>query len=148
MHNSIVDLDISEFKRWYPEFETCPEGRLEEFFAEACLFLDNTRNSPVRDLKVRKLLLYLLTAHMAQLFFGANGESPSGLVGRVSSATEGTVSVGVTMGNTDRGADWYNQSPYGAKFWAATLPYRTFRYLPGSSPSLYPRRYYTRWGRW
>lgn len=147
MSNCIVVLDKEEFKVWHPEFKDVPDARLDEFFAEACLFLRNDEHSPVGNCQARKLLLYLLTAHMAALFFGVNGAPAKGTVGRVASATQGSVSVSLDIGPTTATNAWYQQTPWGAKYWAATASLRQFKYVPGSSPSLYPRHYYRRWGR-
>src|SRR5262249_37816262 len=59
-----------------------------------------------------------------------------GTVGRVASATEGSVSVTLEMPNQPAAAAWYLQTPYGASFWAATALYRTARYVPG--PAMRP----------
>jgi hypothetical protein len=55
------------------------------------------------------------------------------LVGRISPATEGTVSVQADVGVMPNTAAWYQQTKYGMGFWAAVAPLRKFRYVPGRS---------------
>jgi hypothetical protein len=89
---------------------------------------------------VRAALLNMLVAHLAQLNLpagggdgsagGTNAAAPSPLVGRITNATEGSVSVQTQMDLPLGSAQWFNQTPYGAQFWAATAAYRTMRYVP------------------
>lgn len=85
----------------------------------------------VTDLDQRRSLLYLILAHLAALSPACGG---SGLVGRITNAAEGSVSVAVDYGDQVRGAAFWLQTPYGAQYWAATGQYRTARYVPGPAP--------------
>jgi hypothetical protein len=115
------------------------EPLAQAYFDEAQLFCDNSRCSPVRNLAIRAVLLNLLVAHVASLNMSAGATSggstsgpaagPSPLVGRITSATEGSVSVTSEMDVPPGSAQWFNQTPYGAEFWAATAAYRTMRYI-------------------
>ena len=67
---------------------------------------------------------------------GAGGGSgvagtPNAPVGRLASATEGTVTVSydypVTPANPSMA--WYAQTKYGAMYWTATVRYRSARYF-------------------
>lgn len=99
----------------------------------------NDGGGPVTTIAAQTNLLNLMVAHVCQLLFGTNEQpGPAQLVGRISSATEGSVSVAVDFPTT-AGAAWYNQTQWGAAFWAATAPYRTMRYVPG------PRRSFAPW---
>jgi len=129
----IVSFVPADFKARYPEFSGVADSLLQSFFDETMLYLDNSESSRVRDVEIRKPLLWMLTAHIAQLQAGSNGRAPSPLVGRVASATQGSVSVSVDMPGGTPGAAWFNQTKYGAQYWAATARFRTMRYLPGSS---------------
>ncbi len=102
------------------------------FFARAGLMLPNSDTGPVADPATRTAMLYLVTAHMAQLHGSiAPGQGPSGLVGRVSSAGEGSVSVSADMGPVTAQSAYWLQTPYGAEFWQAMAPYRLgARYVP------------------
>lgn len=141
---AIVVFDITAFRERYPEFATVSDTLLNAYFVEATVYLDNSDCSPVQDASVRAVYLNMLVAHIAALNSGVGGQKPSGLVGRISSASEGSVSVSTGDVPVSQASWWYLQTPYGASYWNATAQYRTFQYVPGSSPSLYPGHYYRR----
>lgn len=126
----IVVFNYATWSATYPNFADVPPTQVDGFFLVAETILDNTACSPVVNLTIRANLLNLLVAHIAQLF----GPSASPLVGRISNASEGSVSVGTDMGTQPPGAAWYMQTQYGALYWTATAPYRTARYRPGPQP--------------
>lgn len=82
------------------------------FNQAATLYLDNTDASLIADLKEREQLLFLLVAHLCAL----RGED-NGLVGRITSASEGSVSVSVDSSGSNDASWWYLQTPYGADYW-------------------------------
>lgn len=141
----VVIFDPSAFKLRYPEFSSVDDALLQQYFTQATIYLDNTDSSRVSDLAVRSMLLSMLVAHIACLYSGANGQSPSGLVGRIDSASEGSVSVHADMPGGTANSAWYMQTKYGADYWNATAPLRTFQYISGHSPSNYPYGYYRRY---
>ncbi|HBV9073333.1 TPA: DUF4054 domain-containing protein [Escherichia coli] len=141
----VVIFDPSAFKLRYPEFSSVDDALLQQYFTQATIYLDNTDSSRVSDLAVRSMLLNMLVAHIACLYSGANGQSPSGLVGRIDSASEGSVSVHADMPGGTANSAWYMQTKYGADYWNATAPFRTFQYISGHSPSHYPYGYYRRY---
>lgn len=111
----------------YPEFGAVSEQLAALFFSEATLYLDNTDASPVQDVSKRLMLLNMLTAHIAALS-GAGGRD-AGMVGRVSSASEGSVSVSTDSGLAAGTAPWFQQTSYGLSFWQATKTYRSATYV-------------------
>jgi len=126
---AIVIFNPNTFVARFPEFSNVNSELLGMYFDEACLKLNNTDQSIVVDEKERRILLFLLTAHIAQLgqqISKGNG----GLVGRISSASEGSVSVSADMGQVTNAQAWYAQTQYGAEYWALTAKYRTMRYIP------------------
>jgi hypothetical protein len=135
----IVVFDVASFRVRYPEFATVSDELLGAYFDEATIYLNNTEYSPVTDLTKRALLLNMLVAHVAALNAGVNGQAASPLVGRVNSATEGSVSVTTDMGAVSGSAAWFMQTKYGAAYWQATVNLRSFRYVPGRS---FPARGY------
>lgn len=141
---AIVVFDINAFRERYPEFDTVSDTLLNAYFVEATVYLDNTDCSPVTDVNVRAVYLNMLVAHIAALNSGVGGQKPSGLVGRVASASEGSVSVSTGEVPVSPSSWWYLQTPYGAAYWQATARYRVFQYVPGASPSFYPGHYYRR----
>lgn len=116
MNDDVVVFDVDEFKTLYPQFANVDETILQNYFNAATLLLDNTDESPVKDLAERKMLLYMLTCHIAIL--KGRGDS---IVGTITAATEGKVNVSVTpLVN----ANWYNQTVCGSMYWQATAKYR------------------------
>lgn len=123
----------ADFIAAYPAFVSAPpQAVLQAYFDLAGeVYLRNDGTGPVRTATVQTQLLYMLTAHLAQLFSGPDGNNPSGLVGRIASAGEGSVNVSTEYESTMNSA-WFVQTPYGAAFWQATSAYRSFpAYLPG-----------------
>lgn len=129
----VVAFDPAAFIVLFPQFATVPAPALTFNFTRACQILDNTDRSEVCDLTERALLLNLLVAHITALNQGVNGVAPSGLVGRVSGATQGTIRVDTDYGPTSQSAAWYLQTQWGAEYWSDTAKYRTMRYRPGRS---------------
>lgn len=123
----------------YPELSAWTSPQLAAmYFLEAGLYLDNTPTSPVSDIPTRTMLLYMLVAHIASINSPLNGQASSPLVGRISNATEGSVSVHTEMESFPGSANWFNSSKYGAAFWQATLSYRQARYIPAVPRNFQP----------
>ncbi len=141
---AIVVFDITAFRERYPEFDTVSDALLNAYFVEATVYLDNTDGSVVTDSAIRSVYLNMLVSHLAAMNSGVGGSKPTGLVGRVASASEGSVSVSMADIPSSSSSWWYLQTPYGAAYWQATAAYRTARYVPGASPSNYPGHYYRR----
>lgn len=105
------------------------------YFTEAGqLYCDNSDCSPVQDVGIRLTLLNQLVAHIAAL--ETSKAAQQGLVGRISSVTEGGVTVAIDLGAVPGTEAWYAQTQYGLAFWTATAPYRTMTYVPGDQPFL------------
>lgn len=135
---AIVVFDPATFKAAYPEFVAIPDARCTVMFTMAAqAILDNTDNSPVMALDYRTQLFWLLIAHMLTLFaIGSDGsERP---VGRVDTATEGSVSVGFAyeLPQGSAMAAWFNQTKYGALYWMMTAQYRSMRYYAAGDSGL------------
>lgn len=130
---AIVAFDPARFKARYPEFSTVDDMVLGDYFVEATLYLNNTDTSRVQDVAQRALLLNMLVAHIGALNgSGVNGAGASPLVGRISSATEGSVSVSTEFAAPTSGTQaWFFQTKYGTSWWAATARYRQAVYIPG-----------------
>lgn len=126
-----ITFDYALWILSYPQFSDIPESTvITVLLPIAEIYCRNDGGGPVSTAATQTVLLNLMVAHIAQLFFGANGTTPSGLVGRISNASEGSVSVGTDFPTTQNNA-WYLQTPFGAAFWQATAAYRTMRYIPG-----------------
>ena len=124
----VVVFNPDTFREIYPQFIDTPNAVLDWWFAQAETLLNNTDCSIVKDLGERERLLMLLMRHLAALDERAE---QGGLVGRIGSATEGSVSVSADMGAVGSNAAWYLQTPYGATYWQMTAKYRRFRYVLG-----------------
>lgn len=124
---SAVVFDKARFQTTYPEVRAA-DAQLEMWFVQAESLLDNTGHSIVKKPEEREMLLFLLVRHFAAL---AERAAQGGLVGRIASASEGSVSVSADMGAAIGNAAWYLQTPYGATFWQLTAKYRRFRYVSG-----------------
>jgi len=118
-------LDFPLLAPWVDEAQTT------RYFLRAELILNNTDCSPVTDAGQRSLLLNMLVAHIALLNAVINGTLPSGLIGRVTEATEGSVKVSVDAGAMSGSAAWFAQTTPGYEYWLAVAGYRNMRYVPG-----------------
>lgn len=125
---AVATFDPVAFKIAYPAFASVSDALLQSCFDEAGLYLTNTDCSPVQDIARRTMLLWMLTAHIAYLR-GALAQAGSiQPVGRISSATEGSVSISMEAYGAPGTAAWFTQTQYGASFWQATSSLRGFRY--------------------
>lgn len=122
----VVIFNVEKFKKLYPRF-TLSDEQLEMFFTKASMILNNTDCSCVKSLVDREMLLYLLVAHFAALQVRIDSGNDS--VGRVSSASEGSVSVSLDYGASSNSEKWYTQTPYGAEYWQLTAQYRSGLYI-------------------
>jgi hypothetical protein len=136
---AVVTFVPADFKDAFPEFAACTDGQLNGWFGRAQLLFQNNQCNLAFPDGTMATLLNLLTAHIGWLNAprGADGNpaatgSATGLVGMVKSATEGSVSVSVDIGDMTAGGPsqpYYMQTRYGIEYWAATAQYRTARYV-------------------
>ena len=132
---SVVTFNYAEFQQQFPEFfpagGTQAQAQIQGYFNQATLYLSNDDCSIVQDATpggARDTILNLITAHVAAIFGGVNGQAPTGLVGRVASAAQGSVNVATSLDGLPGAAAWWSQTPYGLAAWQALAPYRTARY--------------------
>lgn len=138
----------ADFIAEYPEFTGLTDPRAQSMFniAQQSL-LDNSDNSPVMDLPYRTQLFYMLVAHLLTIFkiSPATGAGNSTPPGRISSATEGTVSSSfeyqVPQGSAMMA--WYLQTQYGAMFWTATAQFRSMLYYASGASGIGSARAYS-----
>ena len=129
--SGIVQFDLSKFRKLFPKI-IATDDQLSMFFVEAGMYCNNTDKSIIKNLDERELLLFLLVAHIATL--QQRIDSGNEAVGRVASASEGSVSVVLDNGQTKGSEKWYQQTAYGARYWALTKRYRSFFYMLGKFP--------------
>ena len=128
-----VAFSYSGWASRYPEFANVPQATATAYFNEACLYLDNTGAGPVSDAGTQLVLLNMITAHISSLSARVSAD----LVGRITNASEGSVSTALEMAPARGQLEaWFNQTRYGAQFWAATAQYRRGFYI--AAPQPYP----------
>lgn len=126
-----------------PTFVNVTAAAAQNFFTMATTFCAN-KLGPIRTVDQLTMLLYLLTTHLAWLFSPRDDQGQpntlatgtQSLVGRVAGATEGSVSVQTDNQYPPGSPQWYQQTPWGAAYYAATANIRTMRYRPGIRPRL------------
>lgn len=132
---TVAVFNYAAWSNRYPELSGIDAMLAAAYFDEAGLYLDNSDTSVVPcdpvTYQPRLALLNMVTAHIAEI----NRPGGSQLVGRINSATQGSVSVSADMGPPSGSSAWFNQTKYGAAFWQAAAPYRTFRYVPPPNPA-------------
>lgn len=136
----VVAYSYAAFVAQFPVFDYLSSSQVQTYWNIATQYVRNDGGGPVCDASTQTNLLNLTTAHLLQLFAPtADGQPASTIVGRINSASEGSVSVGTQMDMPAGTAQWWNQTPFGAAAWEAMKPYRTMRYVPG------PRRWFNPW---
>lgn len=124
---SVAVFNYAVWAAMYPALAvTVPEPLAQAYFDQSTLILNNGVGSVVPLATTRLALYNLLVAHIATL----NGADRGGLVGRINSASEGSVSVATEYAGPTNAA-WFLQTPYGAQYWQSTAQYRSAVYVPG-----------------
>src|SRR4051812_12720863 len=117
----IVTFDPAAWRARYPEFVNISDLAATAYFGEATLYHANDGSGPVAVSTVQLSLLNMLTAHIAWLNAprdgsgnpSSNGAQPApSLVGRISSASEGSVSVQTENKQPEGSVQWYQQTKY------------------------------------
>ena len=139
MTDNVVEFVVAEFREEYPFFSNLTDTQLSSLFRKACLRLRNDAKSCVKDIEVRKEFLYLIVAHLATLFQKAL--AGNGLVGRISSASEGSVSVSSEYSVSQVGGEkWWSQTQWGADYWTLSASYRVLNDVATNFPMPVNRR--------
>lgn len=128
---AVVTFNYQTWAAVYPELSSVSEPAATGYFAQATLYQANDGSGPVCDPTAQLALLNMLTAHIAALNASINGQAPNSLVGRINSATEGSVTVSTELPVSAGMEAWCAQTKYGIAWWNATRQYRTFRFVPG-----------------
>lgn len=150
---AVATFDYQAWVAEFPEFANVSLPTATSYFNRATMFLPNDGGSPLRTTDQQRAMLNLLTSHIAWLSaprdasgnIAASGTPESGIVGRITSASEGSVSVGVGEYGSGESpsAAWYLTTRYGAEYWQAMAPFRQARFIsrPTYVPSsIYPYR--------
>ena len=134
-----VEFNYGTWVARYPEFAAVSEQLAQAYWDEAALYCANNTCNPAFADGALPTLLNMLTSHIAWLNAprdlngnpASTGTPASPIVGRISSASQGSVSVSTEMGDVAGGSPsqpWYMQTVYGSSYWFATSKYRTARY--------------------
>lgn len=141
-----INFSYLDFINIYPEFsstvaETAFDYRV--YTVADGVFANNVTNpASAAGTKSFTAMFALMCAHISQLSFGSESTPANRLVGRVYSASEGSVSLDIEMPAGNKSSDlrtWLYQTQYGATFWNMTSKYRLGFY--GNQPG---RRFSTR----
>jgi Protein of unknown function (DUF4054) len=156
-----VSFSYATFIASFPEFSALSSGQVQAYFNRATgSIIGNSVTNPIFNDGNLPYLIYLATAHVAWLncpkdangnpaATGANSP-PANLVGRISTANEGSVSLALEWpldGNSSAQEKYLSQTKYGVEFWAALAPYRTAQYA--ARPTIVRNgRFRGCWGTW
>ncbi len=140
-----ITFDYTTWVARYPEFQGVTQPVAQMYFTEATLYVDNTGMGPINDVNMLTLILNMTTAHIAALnspkiadtYNSTGTEAASPLVGRISSASEGSVSVSSEYAEQSANAAWWTQTKYGAAAYQALMPFRTAMYFPSGRQRRY-----------
>ena len=137
--NPPVVFSFPMFTATFPEFSQLTPIQGQAYFNQATLICGNQCSNPMYGDGVLEPALYVLTAHFAWLLCpkdpngnpAATGIVASQLVGRIGSASEGSISAGAEYATWDQNtiSAFLNQTKYGAQYAAVTSQYRTARYV-------------------
>ena len=125
---------VFDYELWlaqYPELCNVSLPQAQGYWNTATVLHRNDGRGPVNDADMQRTLLNTLAAHIAYLRVGtkANPSAASqGLTGRVTSATQGSVSVSTELPGMTANAAYFATSPYGLDYWNAMAPFRTMHY--------------------
>lgn len=138
-----VTFDYANWIIWYPDFENVDEPYATSCFWRAGMLCQNNSANPVvwnanGDTTQLAYFLNLLTCHIVWLNAPqinglpntSGGTSPSPIVGRISQATEGSVTVAAELPTMPMGSAYFTQTKWGLEYWQASAAYRQGPYYP------------------
>lgn len=139
--SNVVVFNYAQWVALFPELASINQAQATMYFGMAENLCDNSPCGIVPNCPPtyqRQTFLNLLTAHIASLFGSINGQPPNPLVGRISNATQGSVSVATQNDYPPGSAQYFQQTKYGAAYWQMSSQYRTMTYVPGPVPITSP----------
>ena len=145
--SAVVYFDYSAWSAQYPALAAYVDQATAQiwFNIAGTLYLNNTSSSIIGDLPTRGYILNMLTAHLVILNVPINGVAPSGIVGRITTASQGSVSVTTQNDYPPGSAQWYQQTAPGSAAWAAMARFRGAQYR--AAPGCYGNGYAYGYGR-
>ena len=145
-----ITFDPNAWAAAYPQFSNLTSATITGVVLPlATVYCRNDGGGPICDINMQTQALWLMVAHVAQILFGSTTQNASPLVGRVTNASEGSVSVASDWPKSDSVTDaWLSQTPYGVAFLAlinaVTLGFYAAKQTPLNRPYIYgglPGRY-------
>jgi hypothetical protein len=119
----------------YPMFSNIDQNTIQAVVLPlAQSYHRNDGGGPINDPVIQTQALWLAVAHVAQLMFGSTTQEASPLVGRVSNATEGSISVTAEYNDKNPAGAWWEQTTYGAAYWQLIKSYAMGFYHPKVTP--------------
>jgi hypothetical protein len=120
-----VVLSADNFKAMFPgKFAEATDEVISSYFGRAENLIANEETSNIRPEAKLEKVLYLCTAHLMTLYEDGRG----GAVGRISSASQGSVSASFDYPISPTRA-WWQQTQYGAELLQATQKVRSFHFI-------------------
>lgn len=133
-----VQFNYASWSAAFPEFSNVAEATIiGPVLSIASQYCRNDGGSPIENVETLTQALNLMVAHVAQLMYGSTIQPISPLVGHITDASEGSVSVSVEFPTTPENA-WFTQTRYGAMYWQMILPFRLGRYIPKITQQVQP----------
>ena len=130
----IVTFNYATWVQLFPQFAYLNITQAQLYWSLATQVHRNDGGGPITDPETQTNLLNLATAHIVQLF--APNPTNTGfnrdpnVVGRITNASEGSVSVATEMTlPPNANASWWNQTQPGSLYWLVSAPFRTMRYI-------------------
>ena len=137
MATPAVTFDYDAWVAAYPEFIGLSKAQATGYFNRAGLLFSNDTFNPAFGAGVMPMLFDLLTAHVAWINAPRDdngnpasvGQPAAPLVGRINSASEGSVNVSTEYNSSGSPSEaYFLQTKYGTEFWQASAQFRTARY--------------------
>jgi hypothetical protein len=133
----IATYSYAGFQAMYPNLASIGDPTVSSYWNQAAFFHDNSGGGPVCSVPLQQALMNMMAAHLMVIFgaitINGDGSVNQGVVGRVNTATEGSVSVGSENDYPPGSAQWFQQTAFGSAYWQATAQFRTF--LPVINPA-------------
>lgn len=143
MTTPAVTFDPAAWKAAFPEFTNISDAAATGYFNRACGVFANDVCNPAFPSGQMTNLFNLLTSHVAFMSaprdamgnpftpdVGVVSTPASPLVGRISSASEGSVNVSAEYSSSGSPSEaWFLQTKYGAEFWQGTQQFRAAVYF-------------------
>lgn len=147
MSTPVVTFNYDLWLQMFPEFDgTVNSVQAQLYFDQAVLFHRNDGTGPVEKEDEQLRLLNLLTAHFAQVMAGSTVAPATPLIGPITNASEGSVSVSTDGVKIPGAYAWLATTKYGVLYWGAIQGFINMRYrvpMPRQFAPPYPY-YFTR----